>query len=437
MSEFSPESLIRFDMFVQAVKSVAGHRGIVYVTVPITTGKSHFILMNELGCSSDEVRANFSERWRTEVFDRNMNAAESWAEQARNSFPKRVVLDPSRLFIREWGQPEYYELWQRVIVDFADVVVATPDWAFSNGARAEVDMAFKAKRRVVDLNGVEYSREDIVEYDQLAKELLRSWGWSEEKINASLNAMDLASQTERPPTGIVNWARNEALSWVHGDLNSYEVEQRRDLGRSYYTPDSDDLRTQKGLIGPDTWHEKLYGYWNRMLEKGIASNGGQLELGSMLGASIAMLRSVWRIHGALASHSEMELLNWKRANAKRSRPQDFDYSSELQLSEVKSSVWSWIQTEYTVTRKDFSESRDRQHTKELEDGNSRAWHADIWDLHWREVQRLGFQSQEGKYQLGKFVVCIFRLFESVVAEFGSPPRREWRDHSRLIEDLDF
>lgn len=437
MSDFSPESLIRFDMFIQAVKSVAGHRGIVYVTVPITTGKSHFILMNELGCSSDEVRANFSERWRTEVFDRNMNAAESWAEQARNSFPKRVVLDPSRLFIRDWGQPEYYELWQRVIVDFADVVVATPDWAFSNGARAEVDMAFKAKRRVVDLNGIEYSREDIVEYDQLAKELLRSWGWSEEKINASLNAMDLASQTEHPPTGIVNWARNEALSWVHGDLNSYEVEQRRDLGRSYYTPDSDDLRTQKGLIGPDTWHEKVYGYWNRMLEKGIASNGGQLELGSMLGASIAMLRSVWRIHGALASHSEMELLNWKRAYARSSRPQDFDYSSELQLSEVKSSVWSWIQTEYTMTRKDFSESRDRQHTQELEQGNSRAWHADIWDLHWKEVQRLGFESQEGKYQLGKFVVCIFRLFESVVAEFGSPPRREWRDHSRLIENLDF
>lgn len=437
MSEFSPESHIRFDMFIQAVKSVAGHRGIVYVTVPITTGKSHFILMNELGCSSDEVRSHHAERWRTEVFDRNMNAAESWAEQARNSFPKRVVLDPSRLFIKAWGQPEYYELWQRVIVDFADVVVATPDWAFSNGARAEVDMAFKAKRRVVDLNGVEYSKTDIIEYDQLAKETLRSWGWTEQKIDSSLNAMDLASPTERPPTGIVNWARNEALSWVHGDLNSYEVEQRRDLGRSYYTPDSDDLRTQKGLTGPDTWHEKLYGYWNRMLEKGISSNGGQLELGSMLGASIAMLRSVWRIHGALTSHSEMELLNWKRATTKRGRPQEFDYSSELQLSEVKSSVWSWIQTEYTMTRKDFSESRDRQHTKELEGGNPRAWHADIWDLHWREVQRLGFQSQEGKYQLGKFVVCIFRLFESVVAEFGSPPRREWRDHSRLIEDLDF
>ena len=29
MSEFSPESHIRFDMFIQAVKSVAGHRGMV------------------------------------------------------------------------------------------------------------------------------------------------------------------------------------------------------------------------------------------------------------------------------------------------------------------------------------------------------------------------------------------------------------------------
>lgn len=433
MTEFSPETLTRFDMFVQAVKSIAGHRGIVYVTVPITTGKSLFILMQELGCSAEELKSQHKDRYQSDVFERNMNAAESWAEQARNSFPTRVVLDPSRLFVKSWGQPEYYELWQRVIVDFADIVVATPDWAFSNGARAEVDMAFKAKRKVVDLNGVEYSRVDIIAYDHMAKDMLRQWGWSEKRIDESLNPMEIGAQQERPPTEIINWARNEALAWVHADLNNYEVEQRRDIGRSYYTPEIDDSRTRKGSAGDDSWSDKLQGYWNRMLSKGIATNGGQLELGSMLGASIAMLRSVWRVHGPLTTHADMANQNWKTPN-RRIAPSQIDYESDLELSEIKSAVWTWIQTEYTVMRGKFPLDHDQRHTHQLEEGRPDAWAADIWDVHWREAHRLGLNSQEGKYQLGKFVVCVFRLFESVISEFGAPPRREWRDHSRLIED---
>ena len=432
MTQFSQESDVQFDMFIQAVKCVVGYRGLVYVTVPIITGKSLFLLMNELNCTAEEAKTIHKSRYNDEVFEKNMSAAESWTELARNSFPKRVVLDPSRLYVKSWGQPEYYELWNKVITEYADIVVATPDWAFSNGARAEVDMAFAAKRTVVDVNGVELSKADIQQYDEIATNLLREWRWSEEKISLALNPMSLGGQHEQPPTGILRWARNEALSWVHEDLNNYEVRSRRELGRPYYTPSSDDERTRRGYTGPDTWNEKLHGYWEKMLSNSCKTNVGRLELGSLLGASIAMLRSVWRIHGPLTEHKDMQNTTWNKPN-RRISPAPVDYESQLQLSNIKSSVWSWVQNEYSQMRSEYSDAHDRDHTLELVAGNSRPWEADIWDLHWNEVLRLGLDSQEGKYHLGQFTVCIFRLFEAVIFEYGAPPRREWRDHSRELD----
>ena len=102
MTQFSQESDVQFDMFIQAVKCVVGYRGLVYVTVPITTGKSLFLLMNELNCTAEEAKTIHKSRYNDEVFEKNMSAAESWhsIDQLLVTNPAAVALYPSPVLPR-------------------------------------------------------------------------------------------------------------------------------------------------------------------------------------------------------------------------------------------------------------------------------------------------------------------------------------------------
>jgi hypothetical protein len=410
-------------MFIEGIRSVGGRRGVVYVTVAITSGYRLFELLEDCSCSASEVQALYGDRFDSEVYRPNLADAESWAEQARNAFPGRVVLDPSRLEVAGWTQNDYSSLWDSVIDQFVDIVVATPRWAFSKGARREIEKAIRTGRQVVDLTGVPIPEAALLQHDERARDELRSWGWSTARVDSELTPLDVAKkEDEFAPQIDTAWP--DAFSWVHRDLNDYE----RD--REVYTPSRDDDRTRLGLLHPDGWGpRKMTKYWDMVLERSVTSNVGRVELGSLVGASVGMLRSVWRVAGPLTSHSDMRHAGWRQRHLPPVRP--LTGHESLYHGQVATDVWSWIQAEHTDMRRDHTSESDDERTRELAAGDPGAWEGELWREYWDYAVHHSLESQEGKYYLGRFVVCAFRLFESSVRLYEEP-RRIRQDVSRNV-----
>lgn len=408
-------------MFAQGIRCVGGRRGVVYVTVAITSGYRLFQLLDELGCNDAELKTTHPERFEAEVFRPNMDDAESWAEQARNSFAGRVVLDPSRMVMPGWSQADYNGLWESIIDEFVDIVVATPRWAFSRGARKEIEKAIRTGRQVVDLTGLPIPVSALLQHDERAREELAGWGWSSARIDGELPPLDVVKkQDESAPAIDTAWP--DAFSWVHRDLNDYG----RDRG--IYTPNRDDDRTRLGLTHPDGWGErKMRQYWAQVVERSVATNVGRVELGSLVGAGVGMLRSVWRVHGPLTGHVDMGRGGWKQRSLGPTSP--LVGQEQLYLGQIETDVWSWIQGEHSDMRRDHTPRSDDERTRELAAGHPGAWEGELWREHWDYAIHLSLASQEGKYHLGKFVVCAFRMLESAVRVFDEP-RRTRRDVTR-------
>lgn len=410
-------------MFMQGLRCVGGRRGIVYVTVAITSGYRLFQLLDELGCSDAEVKVQHRSDFMSRVFEPNMQDAESWAEQARNAFPGRVVLDPSRLVMPGWSQADYNGLWDSVIDQFVDIVIATPHWAYSRGARKEIEKAIRTGRRVVDLTGQSIPVDALLQHDQRAREELGSWGWSAERIDAELAPLDIeAKPGEIAPDIDTAWP--DTFSWVHRDLNDYG----RD--RQVYTAEGDDARTRLGLTADGGWGpRKMRHYWSQVLDASVTTNLGRVELGSLVGAAVGMLRSVWRVHGPLTTHAAMREPGWKQRHLPPVTPMAGDQL--LYLSQIESDVWSWIQSEHADMRSHHTAPSDDSKTVELAGGDAGAWQGELWSEYWDWAVNKGLHTQEGKYLLGKFVVCAFRVFESAVRLYDEPKRIR-RDVSREV-----
>jgi hypothetical protein len=408
-------------MFAEGVRCAGGRRGVVYVTVAITSGYRFFQLLDEMCCTGQELASAHEERFRNEVIQPNSQDAESWAEQARNSFPGRVVLDPSRLVMSGWAQHDYNSLWDSIIDEFVDIVVATPRWAFSRGARKEIEKAIRTARKVVDLTGTEIPVAELLQHDERAREELRSWGWSADRIDTELPPLDIeAKSDEYAPSIDTAWP--DAFSWVHRDLNDYMRE------RGIYTPDRDDARTRLGLTDEKGWGpQKLKPYWSMVLDRSVTTNVGRVELGSLVGASVAMLRSVWRVTGPLTAHSDMRNPGWHQRQLRPLQPVPGQES--LHLGQIETDVWSWIQLEHSEMRRDHTSDADDERTRELAAGDPGGWVGELWREYWDYAVHLGIDTQKGKHYLGKFVVGTFRLFESTVRLYEEP-RRVRRDISR-------
>lgn len=414
------------NLFAQSVKCTAGSRGIVYITVPITSGYNQFLLMDELGCTPDELRTTHAERYKRDVFDANMRTSESWSAQARSAFPGRVVLDPSPLFVKGFEQPHYYDLWNKVIRLYADTVIATPKWAFSMGSRKEVEMAIASGLRVVDMSGADFDVEDLIRQDAEARTELASWGWSSKRIAESIPPLDVARNTEpRPPIAVVNTHWEDVIRRVNDDLLNFIVQREPPV----YSAELDDERTRSS--NPlDVWRsERLQSYWDRMVSAGLETDRGRLELSSLAGTSVAMLRSAVRLHGRLTTHRDMERTGWKnRPQPATSGP---DYTDLFALNEIDAEVWTWIRDEHRAMRSEFSENFDDEMLGRLSVGSSGGgWTGQLWNEYFDVARHSGLDTRWGRYHLGRFTTGVLRMLESSVREHGPIPRRQVRDITR-------
>lgn len=428
---FHPDHFTNFvNLFAQSVKCTAGSRGIVYITVPITSGYNQFLLMDELKCTPDELRTLHKERYDRDVFKANMRTAESWSAQARSAFPGRVVLDPSPLFVQGFAQPHYYDLWNKVIRLYADTVIATPKWAFSMGSRKEVEMAIASGLKVVDMSGAVFRVDDLIRQDSEARAELTSWGWSAQRIVDSIPMLDVAMKNEpSPPIAVENIHWEDIIRRVNDDLLNFVMHREPPV----YSAERDDIRTRAAdPLG--VWREeRLQSYWDRMVAAGLDTDRGRLELSSLAGTSVAMLRSAVRLNGSLTSHREMERTGWKnRPQTATSSP---DYSNLFALNEIDAEVWTWIRDEHRAMRSDFNEDFDDEMLRRLSVSSSDGgWTSQLWNEYFDVARHSGLETRWGRYHLGRFTTGVLRMLESSVRVHDAIPRRQVRDVTR--DELD-
>ena len=141
------------DAIIDTLRCVGAEKGLVYVTVPITTGIREYQMMRILTRSREDLRRDFHDRWETEVKAANEADAKAFTTMVQLLNEDRLVLNPAELQISKWTQLQYTELWNEVLTKFCDKVVLTPNWAFSNGARQEVQRMLLLGRPVVDVFG--------------------------------------------------------------------------------------------------------------------------------------------------------------------------------------------------------------------------------------------------------------------------------------------
>ena len=111
---------------LDSLRCVNGLNGIVYVTVPITSGIREYKILKELSCTREDLRSRYRDRWINEVVRPNEADAEAYAFMTQIQFPNKLVLNPAELRVENWGQGDYTNMWNQVLTDFCDVLVITP-----------------------------------------------------------------------------------------------------------------------------------------------------------------------------------------------------------------------------------------------------------------------------------------------------------------------
>lgn len=130
-SHAQPLSAIR-----QVWLSVFGSRKAAYLSGPITTGPRFIEWWDQAGHKLEPTSKEYRIALFEKVIGPNEDELKLTAEllRARGSVP---VVEPASLFIREWSQQDYLELWQQFIADHASNILLMDGWEFSAGSASE------------------------------------------------------------------------------------------------------------------------------------------------------------------------------------------------------------------------------------------------------------------------------------------------------------
>lgn len=269
----------------QAFESAGAADGLVYMSVPITTGKREIVLMTRLGLSSDQLRTREFDCWRSEVVDRNESDAKRYEHDVREGHRGKLVVNPAHLMVYGWDQMDYNGLWIQLLERYATTVVVTPDWEFSRGARAEVAFAHLLGVPIVKLDGSVLMIEDLQLADKAAKEELRRLGWPQEAADAYLAplAFDSRPEVQSSPASVTfDWLANE---------RRYQVKK--------FGTDLDDEHTREGLSDDGWWWRQLTNYYHRARILSLDSPLGRQAIAKFTATACGLVESVVRVHGSL------------------------------------------------------------------------------------------------------------------------------------------
>ncbi len=265
-------------------------RNVVYMSVPITSGRREVALMDELGLRSPaRLREEHVERWRHDVLGPNEQDAVAWSSATRRAawLPAQfIVVDPSRINVKGWDQDDYNRFWVRLMADHVRYLVASPGWAFSRGARTEVGYAltFPADElEVVDLEGVPCEPAAVLAAAGRARDALVEAGWSCAEADAYLPPLHVG-RPELSPS-----AQSQTFDWL--------IRERRFQVRQFGST-QDDERLEAGGIDPGSpWSEHLERYLVAARAAPLSDDAARLELAKFTATAVGLMESAIRVHG--------------------------------------------------------------------------------------------------------------------------------------------
>jgi len=389
---------------LDALRSVGSSKGIVYVTVPITTGLREFQLMRELACTREELRSDPTkrERWSKDVKEANEADAEAYSLMVQLQNPDRLVLNPAALQVEGWTQSHYSAMWNEVLSEFCDKLVVTPDWAFSVGARHEVQQMFSLNRAIVDVFGNPLTSDSVEKADTLAKEQLLEMGWERAIADEML-----------PPVHVPKMRKVVARPFANDDFDSavkWLIDERSWQDRLQALPDRrrtevDGPRAELGL-----WRKKLDEHLELAREQGIDTPEGGTHLFAFVSLAIAMMEEVSTVFGQFPEpgRSTGDKIQVSRINA-----------PEMSANQRLAVIFAWLLRELFYVRTRFPEDVDDENTRQGIGPDS--WWSRQLNIYWIRAHQAGLDTPRGRQALGKFTSTALGLAVSRIRLCGIPP----------------
>jgi hypothetical protein len=194
---------IDIEPILQAFEAAGSYRGLIYVSVPITSGARELELLRALDIPRESIHEGGPNRgdWRQTVLHPNLEDALRFGETVRTWFPGELVVEPARFHVKGWTQADYSDLWTDLISQHAKTLVLAANWQFSRGARSEAATASLARVPLLDHLKQALTRDELVRIDRTARSQLASSGWTDDFIAAYLvplfPASDNRASTQR------------------------------------------------------------------------------------------------------------------------------------------------------------------------------------------------------------------------------------------------
>lgn len=121
---------------LEAFKCLVDGVDVLYCSTPITGGRRFLKWYSDHGRFLDQADRSYVEDLRAEVIGPNCEAGQALSGALRRE-TQQIVVDPTRLFLSHWSQPDYHELWCEVICRFVSAVYFADGWWLSAGCALE------------------------------------------------------------------------------------------------------------------------------------------------------------------------------------------------------------------------------------------------------------------------------------------------------------
>jgi hypothetical protein len=326
------------------------------------------------------------------------------------------------LQVVDWTQDQYNKMWNEVLRQFCDVLMVTPDWAYSYGARKEVHEMALLGREIVDMFGNSVKFSSLNEATEQAEQRLLGMGWSKEFIDQTLPPMTLKGTSvllkRQPPHS----AWNEAFTWI--------VSERRWQRAVPDFKDDDMTRADGKNPANGLWEKKLQKYREMAADEGIDTVHGGIHLLQFVALCVAMMESVSRVHGPFPEPGlpslEIREGRW--------------FSEGIDKNSLLAVVLAWLRREYFYTVEKYAASDDDENTRE--GIASASWWNRQLKIYWNKMCRDGLDTPQGRQMLGKYTSTAMNLATSRIRVYGkvaSPDRlsfEELEERKKLREGME-
>lgn len=161
-------------MVLGILASMIDGRSAVYMSAPITSGKRFVEWRRRHKDDADSSRPADQAEFQRAVVEPNRVHARSIAQGLRGLF-KSVLIDPTAVAdIDGWTQDDYRHLWARMLEEYAEKIVCTDGWQYSNGCAYEFLIARRCGVTTLKENLQPLSLREGMELIRLAMDELRA-----------------------------------------------------------------------------------------------------------------------------------------------------------------------------------------------------------------------------------------------------------------------